>query len=121
MEFLANNGVSGKNLSDSNNDKRTTYSGKKIAIHDNRAICAHAGACTDGLSSVWRMGAEPWINPDGADVDAIIEAVRRYPSGALSYSIESVEHRDVERDPAIYVCKDGPYQVTGGIDLKDVS
>jgi hypothetical protein len=44
MEFLANNGVSGKNLSDSNNDKRTTYSGKKIAIHDNRAICAHAGA-----------------------------------------------------------------------------
>ncbi len=73
------------------------------------------------LSSVWRMGAEPWINPDGADVDAIIEAVRRYPSGALSYSIESVKHRDVERDPAIYVCKDGPYHVTGGIDLKDVS
>ena len=72
-------------------------------------------------SSVWRMGAEPWINPDGADVDAIIEAIRRYPSGALSYSIESVDHRDVERDPAIYVCKDGPYQVTGGIDLKDVS
>ncbi len=115
------NGFSSKNLSDSKNDKRITYSGKKIAIHDNRAICAHAGACTDSLSSVWRIGAEPWINPDGADVDEIIETVRRCPSGALSYSIESVEHRDVEQDPAVYVCKDGPYHVTGGIDLKDVS
>lgn len=117
----AKNGFSGENLSDSKNDKRTTYRGEKIAIHDNRAICAHAGACTDSLRSVWRTGAEPWINPDGADVDAIIQTVRRCPSGALSYSIESVEHRDVESDPAIYVCKDGPYHVTGGINLKDVS
>jgi uncharacterized Fe-S cluster protein YjdI len=39
------------------------YAGKAITIFDNRAICAHAGFCTDGLKKVFRMHAEPWIDP----------------------------------------------------------
>ena len=53
-------------------DKRENYKGKKITIHDNRGICAHAGYCTDGLASVFRMKEEPWIQPDAASVDEII-------------------------------------------------
>lgn len=116
----AKNGFSSENLSDGSKDKRDNYVGKKITIHDNRDICAHAGECTEGLRSVWRMGVEPWIDPNGADVEAIIETIKRCPSGALSYSIESVEYRDQDRDSAICVAKDGPYHVTGGIELKDV-
>ena len=36
-------------------DKREDYQGKKITIHDNRSICAHAGRCTDGLAAVFRL------------------------------------------------------------------
>jgi hypothetical protein len=43
--------------------------------------------------------------------------VRRCPSGALSYSIDGVEHRDQERTAAITVTKDGPYGVTGGAEI----
>lgn len=106
-----------KNLTDGGKDKRDNYVGSKITIHDNRAICAHAGRCTDGLPAVWRMRVEPWIDADGGEVDAIIETVKKCPSGALSYSIEGVEHREQDREPMVTVSQDGPYLVTGGISL----
>lgn len=65
------------------------------------------------------MKEKPWIDPDGAEAEAIIETVRQCPSGALSYSIEDVEHRDQEREPTISVSKDGPYHVSGSIEPKD--
>lgn len=104
---------------DSSKDKRDNYVGQEITIHDNRGICAHAGFCTTNLASVFKLNTEPWINPGGAAVEAIVETIRKCPSGALSYSIEEVEHRDQNREPLIKVSKDGPYYVTGGIELKD--
>lgn len=97
--------------------KRDDYHGRKITVHDNRAICAHAGHCTDGLAAVFKNGAEPWIAPDGAAAETIIQAVRSCPSGALSYSTDGVEQRDPSRPAGITVTKDGPYAVVGGVEL----
>jgi CDGSH-type Zn-finger protein/ferredoxin len=114
-------GFSSQKVAEGTRDKRQNYVGKGVTIHDNRSICSHAGFCTDRLASVFRMKTEPWIDPDGARIEEIIEAVKRCPSGALSYSIEGVEHRDQDRDPMITVSKDGPYLVTGGVELEDES
>ena len=114
-------GFSGEKITDGANDKRDNYVGKKITIHDNRGICAHQGLCTNGLPAVFRMKTEPWIDPDGAETQAIVDTVRQCPSGALSYSIGGVEHRDQDREPMIVVSKDGPYHVTGAIELRDQS
>ncbi len=115
----AKNGFSGARESDGSNDRRDTYVGEKITIHDNRAACAHAGVCTDRLADVWRMGQEPWIDPDGAPAEAIVEVIRACPSGALSYSIDGKEAAPPRESPAITVSKDGPYHVTGGVELAD--
>ena len=114
-------GFSSANPLRASQDKRDTYEGREIAIHDNRSICAHAGYCTDGLPSVFRMKETPWIDPNGASREQVIRIVQRCPSGALSYSVDGVEHRDLERDPAISVVPDGPYVVTGGVELRDTS
>ncbi len=106
--------------SDRAKDERRDYVGKAITIHDNRGLCAHAGVCTDRLSSVWRMGMKPWIDPDGADVEAIIETIEGCPSGALSYTIDNQEHRDHNHSAAISLSKNGPYVVTGGIGLESI-
>ncbi len=111
------NGFTDRKLTDGALDKRTDYVGKKITIHDNRGICAHAGYCTDNLASVFKMKTEPWIDPDGAAVEEIIETIKKCPSGALSYTVDSVVHRDQDREPMVTVTKDGPYAVTGGIEL----
>lgn len=112
-------GFSGKKLTDGSNDKRDNYAGEKITMHDNRGICAHIGRCTDGLASVFRLKTEPWIDPDGANVEEIINTIRKCPSGALSYSVDGVEHRNQDREPMILISKDGPYFITGGIELKN--
>ncbi len=100
-------------------DRRDNYEAGTLTIHDNRGMCSHAGYCTDGLPSVFRLRTEPWIDPRGAPAEQIRETVRKCPSGALSYSIEGVEHRDREGPPAIVVSPNGPYVVTGGPELAD--
>ena len=113
----AKNGFSGDRLSDGSNDRRDTYTGMAITIHDNRGLCAHAGICTDRLAAVWRLGEEPWIDPDGASAEAIVEVIQACPSGALGYSIGGEESNSPDRGPTIAVSKDGPYHVTGGVEL----
>ena len=100
-------------------NKRRDYVGKEITIHDNRRICSHAKECVNNLPSVFKLGSKPWIDSDGSKVQDIINTVRKCPSGALSYSIGDIEYRDPkeQRDPILTVLKNGPYYITGGIDL----
>ncbi len=110
---------SSKRLGGGPADKQDHYEGKAIRINDNRGVCAHAARCTDGLKSVFKYGEEPWIDPDGADVEAIKNQIQQCPSGALSYSFDGVEHTQYSREPGIGIIKNGPYRVTGGVELKD--
>lgn len=102
-------------------DRRDTYVGGKITIHDNRGICAHAGKCTDGLASVFRMKEEPWIHADSASRDEIIATIQECPSGALSYSIDDLERVASEVEPGIFIAPNGPYVVSGDVDLIDTT
>jgi CDGSH-type Zn-finger protein len=114
------NGFRDDNRADSTKDKRNAYAGKRITIFDNRAICSHAAHCTDELASVFRHHDTPWIDPDGAEVSQIIKIIRTCPSGALSYAIDGVEAEPPQRPPMVTVTDNGPYAVTGGIELLGV-
>ena len=116
----AKNGFSSAKLEGRVADKREDYEGGKVTIHDNRGICAHAGRCTDGLPSVFRLKQEPWIAPDNESADQVIATVKQCPSGALSFSVNDVEHREQGQEPSIMVAKNGPYVVSGGPELVDV-
>lgn len=98
-------------------DRRDTYEAAEVTIYDNRGICQHAGFCTDSLPAVFRIGKEPFVDAYGAPPADIVAQVRQCPSGALSHAVGGVEHRDQQRDPTITVSKDGPYRVSGGIEL----
>jgi len=115
------NGFSGTKRDDRVADKRESYQAGRITIHDNRSICAHAGVCTDGLASVFNYKSEPWIDPAGDAVEAIIETIRKCPSGALRYTLDVVESRDPQQEPSITVTRDGPYAVAGGAQLLEQS
>lgn len=112
-----NNGFSDAKLADVSADKRDDYPAKRITIHDNRAICSHAGQCSDGLAAVFKYQQEPWIDPAAAGIEAIVETIRKCPSGALSYTLDGEDGPDDARDPSITVTKDGPYAVVGNCEL----
>lgn len=113
------NGFSSAKLDGRVEDKREHFTGKQITIHDNRGICAHAGRCTDGLPAVFHLKEEPWIYPDSASAQEVIDTINKCPSGALSYSVDGVEHRDREGEPSIFVAPNGPYVVSGGPSLEN--
>ncbi|MFZ0388529.1 MAG: CDGSH iron-sulfur domain-containing protein [Solirubrobacteraceae bacterium] len=105
-------------------DRLDRYVGQQVTILDNRGTCQHSGFCTDRLATVFRVSQEPFVAPSGGRMDEIIRAVRDCPSGALSYAIDGVEARaEVDwngtRQPQIEVSKDGPFRITGDIELDE--
>lgn len=115
-------GFSSARLDERSEDRLETYRGKKITIHDNRGICAHAGVCTDNLSAVFRMKQEPWIDPDAASAEDIINTIDNCPSGALSYSINEPEAASSnDSEPSVFIAPNGPYVVSAGDGLLDTS
>lgn len=111
------NGFSGARQTERSVHASKAYVGERIAIHDNRTICAHATTCTADLPGVFKYGGRPWIDPDGGTVEEIVSLIRRCPSGALSYTIDGTKHDDFGREPEIAVEKGGPYRVVGHIGL----
>ncbi len=116
------NGFSDAKAPDRVADKREDYVAESITIHDNRGICAHAGRCTDGLKEVFRLRQEPWIHANAASAAQIAAVIETCPSGALSHSIDGVEHADGVGEAAVGYVPNGPYVVRGGgAALKDVA
>jgi CDGSH-type Zn-finger protein/truncated hemoglobin YjbI len=103
-------------------DRPDTYDGQQVTVTDNRGICAHSGFCTDRAPTAFRVDTEPFVAPSGARADEIARAARDCPSGALGYALDGRDPAGVAdqvREPAIEVSKDGPYRVTGGVELLD--
>jgi len=103
-------------------DRLDTYEGQHLTVTDNRGICAHSGFCTDRAPTAFRTGSEPFVAPSGARADEIMRAARECPSGALGYAPaghDPAGFSDQTREPKIEVTLDGPYRVTGGIELLD--
>jgi CDGSH-type Zn-finger protein/truncated hemoglobin YjbI len=105
-------------------DRRDTYEGLSITILDNRGICQHSGFCTDRVPVAFRVDEDPFVAPSGARLDEMIRAVRNCPSGALSLAVDEVEDRAAvdwhdQRSPALTITQDGPYRITGSIQLLD--
>ncbi len=71
---------------------------------------------------MFHLDAEPFVTSSGARLDEIVAAVRRCPSGALSFGLDGREDRaavDQTRPATIEVSRDGPYRITGGVALAD--
>ena len=70
---------------------RKTYEGERIAVSFDNEVCIHAGECVRGLPAVFDTKRRPWIDPDGADAEAVAAQVERCPSGALRYVLRGPE------------------------------
>jgi uncharacterized Fe-S cluster protein YjdI len=60
------------------------YEKEDIQIGWEPEKCIHSGNCVKGLMSVFNPRKKPWIQPENATKQQIIEQVGKCPSGALS-------------------------------------
>ncbi len=65
---------------------RKAYQGESIEVSFDNEVCQHSGECVRGLPGVFDARKRPWIDPNGADAEAVAAQVERCPSGALQYA-----------------------------------
>jgi diacylglycerol kinase family enzyme/CDGSH-type Zn-finger protein len=112
-------GIDGEKKPGRVKDRLRSFKGQEIIIHDNRGACSHDRACVNNLPAVFDKERKSWINPAGAPAEETAKVIEKCPSGALSYTIGGKTWTGFDREPAIKVAKNGPYEITGGIVLKD--
>jgi uncharacterized Fe-S cluster protein YjdI len=60
------------------------YSNGEITIIWQPSKCIHSGICVKTLPKVYDINARPWIKPENATTQELIEQISKCPSGALS-------------------------------------
>ncbi len=117
-----NTGFSGKK---ERKEKHETneFEGKEITVVDNPGICCHAGECVKGAPEVFfsREGNKRVSNPDNGDKEKVIQTIRKCPSGSLAYKIDNDLYDEYFSEEEIFIAKDGPLHIRGGIELDDDS
>ncbi|WP_111684306.1 (4Fe-4S)-binding protein [Winogradskyella tangerina] len=63
------------------------FSNEDITVTYDPRCCVNAGICARQLSDVFRSSVIPWIDLDGAHNDAIINQIKKCPSGALKFHL----------------------------------
>lgn len=111
-------GFSSARSADHTPDGVREYPGARITVYFNKLQCSAAEECAHGLPEVFRHGEKPWIQPDNAQPEKLIEVIRRCPSGALRYAFHGERGPDHPEPPGIRIRKNGPYEVKGSIPLR---
>lgn len=65
------------------------YTNGEVTVIWKPKVCIHSTLCWKGLIEVFNPKERPWIKMDGATTERIIEQVRKCPSGALSYFLNT--------------------------------
>ena len=98
------------------------YSNGEVTIVWKPDQCIHSTLCFKGLGNVFDPRKRPWISPEGANTEQIIQQVSKCPSGALSYfknSEASGGPVKVEAETIVETSTDGPLLVYGNVTVKD--
>ena len=111
-------GFTSAKVPDRTPDRLDRYETEAIVVLDNRGTCCHFGNCTEHLPSVFHNKGEPFVTPEDAPAETIIDIVRACPSGALGYVKDSVAYEGEQREPEIYVAENASYYVRGSIELE---
>jgi len=98
------------------------YSNDEVTIVWQPKMCIHSEKCFRGLPSVFKPKDKPWIHPEGATTEQIINQVRACPSGALSYYINdanaSIPDEEKISEMKVQVTKNGPLMLSGGVTIE---
>jgi uncharacterized Fe-S cluster protein YjdI len=100
------------------------YTNGEVTIVWQPAVCIHSTMCWRGelgLPEVFNPREKPWIKPEGATTERIIEQVKRCPSGALSFfmNADGAKEEVVSGESIVEAMPNGPLLVYGNIVVKD--
>lgn len=63
------------------------YSNGELTVIWRPEKCIHAGYCVRLLPQVYDPHQTPWVKPQNASTQQLVDQIRQCPSGALSYRL----------------------------------
>lgn len=102
-------------------EKILPYSTDEIKVTWDKERCIHAAECVRGLPKVFDPDRKPWIKPELALVDELMEVIKRCPTGALHYELEDSDKTEQPPEQnVITIEKDGPLYIHGEVVIRDL-
>jgi CDGSH-type Zn-finger protein/uncharacterized Fe-S cluster protein YjdI len=98
---------------------RRTYETESIRVNWDSSRCIHTGICLRRLPGVFDVEARPWVDLNGADADAVADAIDHCPSGALRYTrLDGAEQEQPNRPTVVLPIENGPLLMVGDLDVR---
>lgn len=77
------------------------------------------GICLRTLPSVFDVRRRPWVDLQGAEADAVADAVARCPTGALRYErLDGAEGERPQHPTVVWPIEDGPLLMVGDLEVR---
>lgn len=98
------------------------YSNGEVTIVWKPSECIHSAICFHGLNEVFDPQKKPWITPEKSTTEKIIEQVKKCPSGALSYYMNSDASKEdvkVDAETIVEPVANGPLMVYGNVSVRN--
>lgn len=70
-------------------EKVIEYTNGELTIIWKPGLCEHAGICVRMLPNVYEPKERPWVKPENASTDQLIEQINTCPSGALTFKMNN--------------------------------
>lgn len=95
------------------------YRGDRVEIEFDGHRCIHSRMCVLGRPDVFVPNADgPWIHPDEAPADAIVEIAHACPSGAITYKrVDGGANEGAPVVNLVRVRENGPYALHAEINI----
>ncbi|MEZ4794946.1 MAG: (4Fe-4S)-binding protein [Flavobacteriaceae bacterium] len=103
-------------------EKQKTYTLGAVSVVWKPHRCIHSANCIKALPKVFRPKERPWIQLEGAHEDAVIQAVEKCPSGALTYETPASKNQtNAMEEPTnkiqVNLIENGPAIVLGTVEV----
>ena len=72
------------------------YTNGELTIVWEPSKCVHSGICARTLPKVYNPKNRPWINADNASTEELKAQIKKCPSGALSYYVNTEDSMESE-------------------------
>lgn len=104
--------------------EKKSYTNGEVTIVWQPKMCIHSAKCWRGensLPEVFNPAERPWIKPEGASTERIIEQVKQCPSGAISYFMNNEKNatESINVETIAETIPNGPLLIYGNIIVKD--
>ena len=104
--------------------EKKNYTNGEVTIVWQPKMCIHSAKCWRGensLPEVFNPMEKPWINPNGASTERIIEQVKACPSGAISFYMNNTveKNESIISETIAETIPNGPLLLYGNIIVKD--